>query len=776
VPTATTRAVRFDRYGGPDVLYVADVPTPTPGPGEVLVEVRAAAINPGESAIRAGAMDPDHTGTLPSGEGSDLAGVIVAAAPDVTAFAVGDEVLGYSWTRSSHATYAAVPVTQLIRKPAGMAWEVAGSLYVIGVTAYAAARAVGARPGDVIAVSAAAGGVGRVLTQLLVHRGATVLGIASKANADWLTAHGAVPVEYGDGLAERLRQQAPDGIDAVIDLHGPEYLDLAIDLGVARDRIETIISFPKAAELGTRAEGSTDASTPEVMQEMTDLVAAGTIEIDIAATYPLEEVAAAYQEQAQGHTAGKIVLLPWAGRAEALRQALAAALPAEVVLTPGAPGYQDATSPDNSSFEQTPAAVVRARSAAEVAQAIQAVRDVGGQVMVQATGHGAGVPVGPGVVLIDTSALNQVAVDPGTRVARAGAGAVWSQVQEQAWPHGLLALSGTSPTVGVAGYTFHGGVGWLARPYGLASGSLRAVDYVDGAGHIRHAAEDSPDPADREALWAFRGGAPVGVATELTVGLYPVPDLWAGYLLWPGRHLPELAAAWARALAEAPDGLTSDLSVLALPPAGPFPDALKGTTVVHLSYASIDGEAGLAGLRSALRAVAEPTVDTTGPADAGTLTQIHLDPPGGIPARGMGQWLTGAPADLIVALADAARIGQPGGLNVIEFRHVASPRSAGTAPDGALTRVPGPFLLHAVGAAGDDANRNRVDGLLQKIGDVAQPADTGLAAPSFREGQPDDAHAYRPADLERLTAISRRLNPDGTLVFVRGLPGGVTSQ
>jgi NADPH:quinone reductase-like Zn-dependent oxidoreductase/FAD/FMN-containing dehydrogenase len=768
MPTASTRAVRFDRYGGPDVLYVADVPTPEPGSGEVLVEVRAAAINPGEAAIRSGAMDPQSTGTFPSGEGSDLAGVVVATGPGVTAFGLGDEVVGYSWTRSSHATHAAVPVTQLIRKPAGLSWEVAGSLYVVGVTAYAAARAAGAGPGDVVAVSAAAGGVGRVLTQLLVHRGARVLGIASKANADWLTAHGAVPVEYGDGLAGRLRAQAPDGVDAFIDLHGPEYLELAVDLGVAPDRIETIISFSKAGELGTRAEGSVDASSPEVMQEMADLVSAGVIEIDIAGTYPLEDVAAAFAEQAKGHTSGKIVLLPFARVAEALRQALTAALPADVVLSPGSSGYQDATSPDNSSFEQTPAAVVRARSGAEVAQAVRAARDAGGQVMVQATGHGAGVPVGPGVVLIDTSALDQVQVNAEGRVVRAGAGAVWSKVQAQAWPNRLLALSGTSPSVGVSGYTFHGGVGWLARPFGLASGSLRSVDYVDGTGVPRRATADSPDPADREALWAFRGGAPVGVASELEFDLYPVPDLWAGYLLWPGQHLPALAAAWARALAEVPDALTSTLSVLALPPEGPFPDALKGTAVVHLSYASVAGEAGLAGLRSTLRAVAEPTVDTTGPADAGTLAQIHLDPPGGIPARGMGQWLSAAPADLIVALAAAARVGQPDGLNMIEIRHVASDAPA---PDGALTRAPGPFLLHAVAAAGDDAARAHVDDILHDVADAAAPADTGLAAPTFREGQPDDAGAYRPADLERLTAISQQLNPDGTLVFVRGLPG-----
>ncbi|HWG13066.1 MAG TPA: FAD-binding protein, partial [Streptosporangiaceae bacterium] len=666
MPPVSTRAVQFDRYGGPDVLYVAGVPTPEPGPGEVLVQVRAAAINPGEAAIRSGAMDATSPSTFPSGEGSDLAGVVVAAAPGVTTFQPGDEVLGYSWTRSSHATHAAVPVTQLIGKPAGMSWEVAGSLYVVGVTAYAAARAAGAGQNDVVAVSAAAGGVGRVLTQLLVHRGARVLGIASAANADWLTAHGAVPVEYGDGLADRLRGLAPDGIDAFIDLHGPEYVQLAADLGVARDRIETIISYDKAAELGTRAEGSTDASTPEVMQEMADLVTAGVIEIDIAGTYPLEDVAAAFEEQAKGHTQGKIVLVPGLAVAGALRRTL----PAGVVLTPGGDQYQSATSPDNTSYPQAPAAVVRPRSAEDVAQAVRAARDTDAQVMVQATGHGAGVPVGADVVLIDTSVLDQVQVDPAARTVRAGAGVIWSQVQEQAEPHGLLALSGTSPTVGVAGYTFHGGVGWLARPFGLAAATLRSVQYVDGTGRVRLAAEDSPDPADREALWAFRGGAPVGIATELEFDLCPVTGLWAGYLLWPGHHLPALAAAWADALGAAPDTLTSTLSLLAIPPEGPFPDALKGTPAVHLSYASTAGEPGLAALRDALRAVAEPTVDTTGPADAARLATIHLDPPGGIPARGMGQWLAAAPADLIVAMADATRVGQPDGVSMIEIRHV----------------------------------------------------------------------------------------------------------
>lgn len=306
------RAVRFDRYGGREVLYVADIDMPSPGEGEVLVEVRAAGINPGEAGIRVGAMHEMFPATFPSGEGSDLAGVVVDVGAGVTDFAVGAEVLGFSLRRSSHATHVTVPVGQLIGKPPQLPWEVAGSLYVVGVTAYAAVRAVAPQPGETVAVSAAAGGVGSLVVQLLTLRQARVLGIASARNADWLQAHGIIPVEYGDGLKERLREAAPNGIDAFIDLFGPDYVQLAVDLGVAPERIETIISFAKAAEVGAKTEGSMDASTPEVLTEMADLVVSGDIDFDIATTYPLDRVADAFEQLEQRHTHGKIVLLPGA--------------------------------------------------------------------------------------------------------------------------------------------------------------------------------------------------------------------------------------------------------------------------------------------------------------------------------------------------------------------------------------------------------------------------------------------------------------------------------
>jgi NADPH2:quinone reductase len=304
------QAVRFDHYGDRDVLYIADIDIPAPAAGDVVVRVRAAGINPGEAAIRSGALDKIWPATFPSGEGSDLAGIVHSVGEGVTQFAPGDEVLGWSESRSSHAEYAAIPATQLIAKPPALSWEAAGSLYVIGATAYAAVRAIGLQPGETVAVSAAAGGVGSVVVQLLKIRGANVLGIASTGNHGWLAAHGVTPVAYGGGLADRLKAAAPDGIDAFIDLFGPDYVQLAVDLGIRPERIETIISREKAAEVGAKVEGSGDASTTEVLAEMAGLVATGQIEIPIAATYPLGDVRDAFARLEKRHTHGKIVLLP----------------------------------------------------------------------------------------------------------------------------------------------------------------------------------------------------------------------------------------------------------------------------------------------------------------------------------------------------------------------------------------------------------------------------------------------------------------------------------
>ena len=292
------------------MLYIAEVDVPQPAPGEVLVQVRAAAINPGEASIRKGLLHARWPATFPSGEGTDLAGVVSAVGDGVTEFKAGDEVLGWSWTRSSHAEYTTVPAAQLVPKPAALGWEVAGALHVAGTTAWAAVAAVDPRPDETVAVSAAAGGVGSIAAQLLRIRGVRVVGIASEANHAWLRSHEITPVAYGDGLEASVRAAAPDGVDAFIDTFGPDYVDLALALGVAPHRINTIIAFERAAEVGAKAEGSLDSPHREAMAELAELAADGRLEVPIAATYPLERVQDAFTELERRHTRGKIVLIP----------------------------------------------------------------------------------------------------------------------------------------------------------------------------------------------------------------------------------------------------------------------------------------------------------------------------------------------------------------------------------------------------------------------------------------------------------------------------------
>jgi NADPH:quinone reductase len=304
------RAVQFDEYGGLDVLTVREIELPELGKEEVLVEVKAAGINPGEASIRKGLLHDRWPASFPSGQGSDLAGVVKEVGIDVVGFAPGDEVLGWSEKRSTQAEETVIPADQLIRKPADLSWEAAGSLYVVGVTAFAAVRAVDISEGDTVVVSGAAGGVGTITVQLLKVRGANVVGLASEDHHKWLWDKGAIPVTYGEGVLQRILEATPDGIDAFIDLYGPEYIDLALELDVPAPKIETIISYERAQEVGAKSEGSSDATSPEILGEMAELVATGKIEVPIAATYPLDEVREAFEQLEDRHTLGKIVLIP----------------------------------------------------------------------------------------------------------------------------------------------------------------------------------------------------------------------------------------------------------------------------------------------------------------------------------------------------------------------------------------------------------------------------------------------------------------------------------
>jgi NADPH:quinone reductase-like Zn-dependent oxidoreductase len=304
------RAVRFDSYGGIDVLQVVDVDRPVAGPGQVLIRVKAAGINPGEASIRRGLLADRWPATFPSGQGSDLAGVVEAVGDRASPFSVGDEVLGFTHKRASHAELVVVESRDLVPRPSGVSWEVAGSLFVAGTTAYAAVRAVSVRNGDTVVVSGAAGGVGSIAVQLAKRAGATVIGLAGEANHAWLAEHGVIPVAYGAGVADRIRVAAGERVDAFIDTFGADYVELALELGVQPDRIDTIANFAAVQKYGVKAEGNAAAANADVLAEVAGLINAGELEIPIAGTYPLAEVREAFRELEQRHTRGKIVLRP----------------------------------------------------------------------------------------------------------------------------------------------------------------------------------------------------------------------------------------------------------------------------------------------------------------------------------------------------------------------------------------------------------------------------------------------------------------------------------
>jgi NADPH:quinone reductase-like Zn-dependent oxidoreductase len=305
------RAVRFDRYGDVDVLNVVDVERPVPGPRQVLVRVKAAGMNPGEASIRKGLLAEQWPATFPSGEGSDFAGVVEEVGPDVEGVQVGDEVIGWTDQRASHAEFVVAPAEHLTPKPAGVSWEAAGGLFVAGATAYAAVRAVGPSAGDTVVVSGAAGGVGSLAVQLAVLAGATVIGLAGESNHQWLLEHGVIPVAYGDGVVDRIREVTDGHVDAFIDTFGGGYVQLAVEeLGVTPDRIDTIIDWDAAQRYGAKTEASAAGASADVLAELARLIDEGRLEVPIAKVYALDDVRDAYRELEQRHTRGKIVLEP----------------------------------------------------------------------------------------------------------------------------------------------------------------------------------------------------------------------------------------------------------------------------------------------------------------------------------------------------------------------------------------------------------------------------------------------------------------------------------
>ncbi|MFD1714410.1 NADP-dependent oxidoreductase [Amnibacterium flavum] len=300
--------MRFSSYGGPDVLELVDVENRKPGPGQVMVAVIAAGVNPGEIGIREGAMADRYPARFPEGQGSDFAGLVAAIGEGVTSVSVGDAVIGFSDDRNAQAEFVTVPADRVIEKPEVLDWQQAAGLYVVGTTAWACIEAVDVREGDTVVVAGAAGGVGVIATQLAVARGARVIVTARREHHGYLRGLLAEPVVYGAGVDERIRRLAPEGVDAFIDACGKGSVDLAVRLGVSPHRINTIADFEAATRTGAKSLGQSSVEPAPVLEELAGLLACRQIELPVYASYPLDQVREAYERVAEGHGLGKVVI------------------------------------------------------------------------------------------------------------------------------------------------------------------------------------------------------------------------------------------------------------------------------------------------------------------------------------------------------------------------------------------------------------------------------------------------------------------------------------
>jgi NADPH2:quinone reductase len=312
-----TQTVVAAGYGGPEVLSVIDEPVAAPGPGEVRVEVRAAAVNPADIKMYNGTFGEDPA-KLPIRLGFEASGVVTAVGDGATGPAgeihAGDEVIVYQ-INGAYAGEVVAPGSAILPKPATLSFEEASGLLLTGVTAVHALTATGAGPGDTLVIHGASGGVGAMAVQLAVKSGARVIGTAGEDRHDYLRGLGAEPVTYGEGLADRIRSLAPDGVDAAIDTAGTdEAVETSVALVPDRDRIATIASFGRGAELGIKVLGGgddpgigiRDAARLNLVRE----AESGGLRVNVDSRYPLAEVADAHRLVSSGRATGKVVLIP----------------------------------------------------------------------------------------------------------------------------------------------------------------------------------------------------------------------------------------------------------------------------------------------------------------------------------------------------------------------------------------------------------------------------------------------------------------------------------
>src|SRR3954453_11681089 len=426
------------------------------------------------------------------------------------------------------------------------------------------------------------------------------------------------------------------------------------------------------------------------------------------------------------------------------------------VALPGDDGYDAARTGFNLGLDQRPAAVAYPADASEVAALVRCARAAGLRVAAQSTGHNAG-PLGDlrDTLLIKTAGLQGVEVDPVRRRVRAGAGVLWEAVVDPAAPHGLYPLHGSSPTVGIVGYSLGGGMGWLARSHGLQTNSLTAIELVTADGDLVRTDADH----DPELFWALRGGGGnFGVVTAFEFRLYELREIYAGFMVWDIAHARKVVTAWSRWAVTAPDHVTTSLRIMQLPPLEEIPAPLRGRSIVMIDGA-VQGDVSVL---APLRALA-PEIDTFAMVPAPALVRLHQDPEEPGPYVSASALVDALPEAAIDALMEVAGPGSGSALEIVELRQFGGALMRKLPGHGAVAGIDGQFVLFALGLVFDAEMGALKRAHTERVRAALAPFCGGGQYLNFAEEPVDLALSFDTDTWARLVAVKARLDPENLL-------------
>src|SRR3954464_12310036 len=436
------------------------------------------------------------------------------------------------------------------------------------------------------------------------------------------------------------------------------------------------------------------------------------------------------------------------------------ALSSGSVIAPDDHGYDEARMAWNLAADQRPAAVVLPESDTDVAFAVAYAREAGLRVSVQGTGHNP-MPLGDmsGSLLVKTSRMRQVEIDARGRRARVQAGALWADVAAPANKHGLAALVGSSPDVGVVGYSLGGGIGYLGRKHGIQTNSVTAIELVTADGdHVRVDAAHDPD-----LFWALRGGGGnFGVVTAMEFRLYPIEQVYGGWLIWPWEHSHDVISRWVEWTRDTPDEITSMARIMQLPPIPDVPEMLRGRQIVVVSAAYLGSEEDGRGLLAPMRGLG-PEIDTFATMEPLGLSYLHGDPETPVPVLSDQAIVDDMPQEAIDAFVAQAGADSGSSLLMAELRHMGGAFGRPGEGHGALSRIDGGYVVFAGGMPIDEQVGAAVERDSRELMEAMRPYGHGRNYSNFAERAVDASSFYPEETYRRLRAVRERVDPDGLM-------------